>query len=130
MAAATERVRDRRRKRHRVGSTEEFPPGEVRVRKVGRRDVCVVRTEDGFSAFRDQCPHQGAALSAGELTGTMLGSGPGEFCYGLEGRVIRCPWHRWEFSVEDGRSIGNVTSKRVVTYEVEVEGSDVYVFAR
>jgi nitrite reductase (NADH) small subunit len=123
-------VREDRRTRHLVGRTEDFPLGELRVHQLGRRDVCVLRTDDGFRAFQDRCPHQGAALSRGELTGTMVPSAPGEYCYGLEGRVVRCPWHRWEFSVDDGRSVGEVTRKRVVTYEVEVEGDDVFVLAR
>jgi nitrite reductase/ring-hydroxylating ferredoxin subunit len=60
----------------------------------------------------------------------MLASSPGEYSYSDEQAVLACPWHRWEFSLQDGSSVGAVTKKRLVVYEVEVEDGEVYVKLR
>ena len=116
--------------RHRVGSVEEFELDRFRVFEIDRKPVGVVRTDRGFYAVRNRCPHQAADICAGRVTGTMLPSRPHEYRYDDETRVVICPWHRWEFDLADGASVGPVTNKRLVTYAVEVDGDDVYVKMR
>jgi len=53
-----------------------------------------------------------------------LPSKPGEYRWGREGEVLRCPWHGWEFDITSGRSIFNPHRVRVRTYEVTVEPDD------
>jgi 3-phenylpropionate/trans-cinnamate dioxygenase ferredoxin subunit len=116
--------------RQQVGAVEDFEPGRFRVFELQGRPVGVVRTEQGFFAVRNRCPHQGADICAGLVTGTMEPSAPGEFSYSEERLVVVCPWHRWEFELASGESYGQVTRKRLVTYEVEVEDGEVYVLMK
>ena len=52
----------------------------------------------------------------------MLPAGrPGQYQYALDGRVLRCPWHFWEFDITTGEMIFVPNPKRVKTYEVDVE---------
>ena len=48
-------------------------------------------------------------------------SKPGEYIWGREGEIVRCPWHGWEFDILTGRSIFNPHKMRVKAYEVTVE---------
>jgi nitrite reductase/ring-hydroxylating ferredoxin subunit len=116
--------------RHCVGSVEDFDEGRFRVFEIAGRPIGVVRTGEGFYAVRNRCPHQGAEICAGRVAGTMLASEPGHFAYSDAESVLACPWHRWEFRLADGTSVGSVTNKRLVTYEVEVEDGEVYVKLR
>jgi nitrite reductase (NADH) small subunit len=109
---------------------EEFPMGRFRVLELAGRPVGVVRTEQGFFAVRNRCPHQGANICAGTVSGTMVPSRPFEYEYSEETLVVACPWHRWEFELETGVSFGRMTNKRLVTYPVEVDGGQVYVTLR
>jgi nitrite reductase (NADH) small subunit len=118
------------RVRRHVGAVEDFELGRFRVFTLDGRPVGVVRTEQGFFAVRNRCPHQGAEVCAGRVTGTMQPSAPGEFVYSDENLVVMCPWHRWEFLLETGESYCRVTTKRLVTYEVEVEDDEVYVLMK
>jgi nitrite reductase (NADH) small subunit len=111
--------------RQRVGAVDDFEPGRFHVFELQGRPVGVVRTEQGFFAVRNRCPHQGAGICAGIVTGTMEPSAPGEFSFSDEALVVVCPWHRWEFELATGESYGRVTRKRLVTYEVEVEAGEV-----
>jgi nitrite reductase/ring-hydroxylating ferredoxin subunit len=37
----------------------------------------------------------------------------------MEGRIVRCPWHQWEFDITTGQNLAS-PHKRVRTYDVEV----------
>lgn len=78
-------------------------------------------------AFRNVCPHQGAPLSAGVVGGTMLPSAPHEYVYGMEGRILRCPWHKFEFDLETGCSLHDPQTMRVATYPITNEDGVVVV---
>jgi nitrite reductase/ring-hydroxylating ferredoxin subunit len=116
--------------RHRVGAIGEFALNAFRILEINGRPVGVVRTEQGFYAVRNRCPHQGADICAGRVAGTMLPSDPQEYRYSEDQLVVVCPWHRWEFALDSGRSVGDVTRKRLVTYPVEVVGDDVFVLMK
>ncbi len=43
----------------------------------------------------------------------------------MDGRVLRCPWHGWEFDLVTGRSLFEPSRVRVKVYQVIVEDGDV-----
>ena len=120
----------RGRRRHVVARSDELPAGGRKIVRVGGREIGVFNSGGTLYAVRNVCPHQGAPLCVGPVTGTTLPSAPGEYVYGLEGRVLRCPWHGWEFDLATGRGLYDATGKdRVATYEVRIEGDEVVLLA-
>ena len=113
--------------RHHVGAVGDFELNVFRLFTLAGRPVGVVLTEQGFFAMRNRCPHQGADICAGRVSGTMLPSDPQEYRYSEETLVVVCPWHRWEFDLGTGHSVGQVTRKRLVTYPVELVDGEVFV---
>jgi nitrite reductase/ring-hydroxylating ferredoxin subunit len=114
--------------RHRVGAVGEFELNRFRVTEIGGKEVGVVRTARGFFAVNNRCPHQGADLCSGLLTETtMAPSRPHEYVLSHDQLILACPWHRWEFDLETGRAIGDITRKRMAVYPVEVVGDEVFV---
>jgi nitrite reductase/ring-hydroxylating ferredoxin subunit len=107
--------------RHIIGHVSELAPGERRVVEVDGRSIGVFNVHGQFYALRNRCPHQGAPLCLGAIKGMALPSKPGEYRWGREGEILRCPWHGWEFDITSGRSIFNPHRMRVRTYEVTVE---------
>ena len=71
-------------------------------------------------AVRNWCPHKGAPLCKGPVTGTMLPSEPGAYKWGMEGAVIRCPWHGWEFDLRSGTTLFGTDRRKLIRYEVSV----------
>ena len=53
--------------------------------------LVVVRTGSRVFAYEDQCPHAFWPLSEGSLNGTIL----------------ECPGHGWEFNIETGRCLNS-----------------------
>lgn len=107
--------------RYVVGTVSEIPPGERKIIQAGNRTIGVFNVGGAFYALRNTCPHQGAPLCKGHVTGTTLPSQPGEYIWAKEGEILRCPWHGWEFDITNGRSVFNPHKLRVKTYEVTVE---------
>jgi nitrite reductase/ring-hydroxylating ferredoxin subunit len=123
--AAQTRRRERRR-RH-AGRLEDIPTDGFHVVRLGSEEVGLVRTPNGVFALRNYCPHMGGRLCVGDIRGTMRATAPDEIVYDEEHQIVRCPWHRWEWSIETGTPVGRVTNLRVKMFPVEVDGDDVYV---
>jgi 3-phenylpropionate/trans-cinnamate dioxygenase ferredoxin subunit len=109
---------------HAVCRLSELPPGERRIVDVEGRSIGVFNVAGELYALRNACPHQGAPLCRGLVTGTMADSRPGEFDWQREGEILRCPWHGWEFELKSGRSVFNPHRTRVRSYQVTVEPAE------
>jgi len=107
--------------KHIVGPVSELPVGARKIIEVNGRSIGVFNIHGNYHALRNSCPHQLAPLCRGHITGTTLPSQPGEYNWGRDGEIIRCPWHGWEFDLTTGQSIFNPHKMRVKTYEVTVE---------
>lgn len=108
-----------------VCRAEEIPVGGRKIVQVEHLSIGVFHLQSGFFAVRNYCPHQGAPLCEGSVHGTNR-PGP-EIEAALEGRVLRCPWHGWEFDIPSGKGLYDLKS-RVATYAVRVsEDGEVFL---
>lgn len=69
-----------------AATVEECPPGSAIERIVGDRVVAIFNVDGALYALDGVCPHQGGPLGKGML----------------EGCIVTCPWHGWQFDVRDG----------------------------
>lgn len=116
--------------RHVVVPASELPPGAVRIVEVAGRSIGVINVEGDLYALRNVCPHHGAPLCRGQVSGSMLPSDPHEYDYSdqREHRILRCPWHGYEFRLEDGRSLAAPDRLRVKSYRTAREGDDIVIY--
>jgi 3-phenylpropionate/trans-cinnamate dioxygenase ferredoxin subunit len=84
-------------------------PGERRYLFLGERRVVLFNLGGAFHAIDDTCPHQGASLFAGRLSGTNL----------------RCPAHALCFDIASGEQVGGGLS--LTRYPVETDGGAVAI---
>lgn len=117
-------------RRYVIDSVDALPPGANRVLEVGGRSIGVFNDGGRLYAIRNVCPHHGAPLCRGKVTGRMLPSPPHVYEYSPDAseRVLRCPWHGFEFRLANGRSITDPERMRVKTYRVEVEGDEIVLY--
>ncbi|MES2779998.1 MAG: Rieske 2Fe-2S domain-containing protein [Bacteroidota bacterium] len=73
------------------------------------KKLCLTRTEEGYFALEDRCPHAGARL------------GMGGYC---EDAMLICPVHRYRYNVKTGRG---TQGDYVQTYPTETREDGVYV---
>jgi nitrite reductase/ring-hydroxylating ferredoxin subunit len=95
---------------HTVARVEDLPPGSTRVVQAGEREIALFHCHDGFHATQAACLHMGGPVGRGRL----------------EGCVVTCPWHGWQYDVRTGANEFDRALK-LETYEVVVEDGEVKV---
>jgi nitrite reductase/ring-hydroxylating ferredoxin subunit len=98
---------------------DEIPVGGKRIVEDGGLSIGVFNISGEFWAVKNVCPHAGAPLCMGSVHATHRPGDVFEFRPDLHGRVLRCPWHGWEFDILTGKALYDRNS-RIATYPVEV----------
>ena len=112
--------------KHVVARGEDIPPGGRKVVRVAGREVGIFNLDGTFYALKNVCAHQGSRVCLGRIVGTTLPSDVYEFKFGLEGQILRCPWHEWEYDIKTGQSLFDPKVK-ILSYPVEVVDGDIVV---
>jgi len=94
----------------RAASVAEVPSGTIHQFQVGGTAIALANESGKFYAINDVCIHRGGPLGEGEL----------------EGNVVTCPWHGWQYDVTTGKVTQNPTMG-VACYATEVRGDEVFV---
>ncbi len=110
--------------KHIVAKVYDIPVGKRKIVEVNGRSIGIFNINGQFFAIRNRCPHEGAELCTGTVTGLRQSNTPGDYQWDREGEIVRCPWHGWEFDIKTGQSWFDPTRVRVRPYSVTVE-SDV-----
>ncbi|PJN50440.1 hypothetical protein PAEVO_54840 [Paenibacillus sp. GM2FR] len=105
---------------HYVLAEEDVPEGGHAVVNIEGREIGIYRINGEYHAILNYCPHQGAPICAGLVSGTTLPSEVYDYEYGRAGEIVRCPWHGWEFDLQTGKSLFS-DRIRVKKYKVEVQ---------
>jgi nitrite reductase (NADH) small subunit len=94
----------------RTAKTNEITAGTIREFHVEGRAVAVANVDGKFYAINNTCLHRGGPLGQGTLNG----------------KVVTCPWHGWQYDVTTGKVTQN-PAVGVDCYPLEVRGEDIYV---
>ncbi|HEY6450735.1 MAG TPA: non-heme iron oxygenase ferredoxin subunit [Candidatus Cybelea sp.] len=99
--------------RHRVATTSEIAPGTTRRVVADSIEILLCNVGGKIYAIEDVCTHDGGPLDQGEL----------------EGEHVICPRHGATFDVRTGDALTLPAVMPLMTFEVVVEGDDVFVDA-
>lgn len=93
-----------------VCNLSDLKAGECKAVEAGGKAIALFNVDGTIYALDNTCLHQGGPLGEGML----------------EGDVVTCPWHMWEYNVRTGEKLGE-SSLKLATYPVEVDGTDIKV---
>ena len=94
----------------RATKKDEIPPGTIHEFQLDGKTVAIANVNDKFFAINNVCLHRGGPLGEGEL----------------EGSIVTCPWHGWQYDVTTGKVVMN-PAVGVDCYLVELRGDDIFV---
>ena len=93
-----------------VAQVSDVPVGGCRSAEAAGTPVALFNVGGRIHATQDLCLHMEGPLGEGDL----------------DGSVVTCPWHAWQYDVTTGQCL---TSPECAlrTFEVKVEGDDVFL---
>jgi nitrite reductase (NADH) small subunit/3-phenylpropionate/trans-cinnamate dioxygenase ferredoxin subunit len=93
-----------------VAAVEDIPPGTGRIVEVQGVWIALFNVEGSFYAVDNTCPHAGGSLGEGHL----------------DGHIVKCPRHGWQFNIQTGERPEN-PDITVACCLVRIERSQVQV---
>jgi len=93
-----------------VGKFSELPEAKGVAVEAGGRTVAVFKIGSEVFAISNFCPHKGASLCEGEVL--------------CDSKIVRCPWHHWNWRLYDGALESDVR-QHLRRFIVVVIGDDV-----
>ncbi|HXT26259.1 MAG TPA: Rieske 2Fe-2S domain-containing protein [Candidatus Eisenbacteria bacterium] len=94
----------------RAARVAEIPAGSIKEVQVAGTPVALANVGGKLYAINNTCLHRGGPLGQGQL----------------EGSVVTCPWHGWQFDVTTGKAVMNPAAS-VGCFATELQGEEVYV---
>ena len=94
----------------RVASVSEVPAGTGRVVEANGRALALFNVDGRFYAMDNTCLHRGGPVGDGDLEGT----------------IVTCPWHGFQYDVTTGRNVLD-PDVGLEPFAVRVDGDDVLV---
>ncbi len=93
-----------------VATLQELPPGSAKAVEVAGNAVALYNLDGTVFATANTCPHRGGPLGEGEL----------------DGQVITCPWHGFQYDVKNGTCLTN-PALGLSCHPVRLEGDSILV---
>ncbi len=93
-----------------VATTQEVAPGRCKTVEVSGSRIALFNAAGRFYAMDDTCAHLGGPLGEGTL----------------DGAIVTCPWHGWQYDVSTGACQANPRIQ-LTCYEVRIDGDDVTI---
>lgn len=94
-----------------VAKAGDLEVDQMKLLLVDGRRVVLARTDAGWRAFDDRCPHKG-----GSLAGGLLACG-----------TVTCPWHGSQFDTGSGAVRAGPAEEGIATYAVEERDGQVWL---
>ena len=113
-----------------VEDADDFEPGAKRIVETDRGEIGVFNVDDEYFAILNVCAHQGGPLCEGtvldDVTAEINGIGKRVTETFTEEKVIKCPWHGWEYYLDSGDLAGD-NKVSLPTFEVIEEGGEIVI---
>jgi len=93
-----------------VAKLSDLEAGSCKAVLAAGKMIALFNVEGTVYALDNVCLHRGGPLGEGFM----------------EGKIVTCPWHMWEYDVCTGERVGNPALK-VCTYPVHIEGDEIKV---
>ncbi|MGE0822830.1 MAG: Rieske (2Fe-2S) protein [Candidatus Binatia bacterium] len=93
-----------------VAQASEIAAGQGKCVEVEGQRIAIFNIDGTYYAIDEVCPHQAGPLSEGDV----------------DGAVVTCPWHGWEFDVTTGVNRDDPDTI-LQKFAVKVEGDDILV---
>ena len=89
----------------RICDLDEITEDKFLIKSVKSVSIGIISVNGAPKAYLNICPHAGAPICKGKLTSLVVSNGIYDTKIEPLKRVIKCPWHAYEFDIETGEAI-------------------------
>jgi nitrite reductase/ring-hydroxylating ferredoxin subunit len=93
-----------------VARREDIPEGTGITVEAEGTPIALFNAGGRFFAIHNTCLHRGGPLGEGELDGT----------------IVTCPWHGWQYDVTSGTNLDD-PGRKVSCFPVKIESDDILI---
>ena len=87
----------------------------------------IIRYEGQLKSYLNVCPHAGAPVCKGFIEDTLISKERYKSVIESENSILICPWHGFEFRIEDGSAMIK-ESKNLVSISVREDESSIFLY--
>lgn len=91
-------------------SKSDFTNRNCITTSANEAEVAIFKINDQFFAIANNCSHRGGPLSEGEM----------------DGNVVTCPWHGFQFDVMTGNCATQSAFKQS-KYNLQIQGDEIWI---
>jgi len=95
-----------------LGSVNDVKEGQGKVVNVKERKFALFKKGGKFYVMDNTCLHRGGPIGKGKLNGG----------------IVTCPWHGWQYDITTGEC-KTTQGMKLKTYPVTVKGEDIFIDA-
>ena len=95
---------------HRAAKNSDIADGAGQTVEISGHSIALFNLKGKFYAIDNHCLHRGGPLADGHVEGSM----------------VTCPWHAWQFDVKTGEC-HTMPGEGQKSYKVKIENGEVYV---
>lgn len=101
----------RRFSMEKLANVDDVPEGKgIMVRAKDGSEIALFCHDGKIYALDNVCPHMGGPLGEGEL----------------EGCIVTCPWHGWQFDVTNGECV-NMPGDDAKTFKITIQNHEIFL---
>jgi uncharacterized membrane protein/nitrite reductase/ring-hydroxylating ferredoxin subunit len=94
-----------------VATIDELKVNQMKLVHIKNKRIVICKTEKGYAAFDDHCPHRGGSLAGGSM---ICGT-------------VQCPWHGSQFDAHTGIVMAGPAKESIVSYPVKISETNVFL---
>ena len=95
---------------HKVAKTTDMKDGGAQIIDISGQSIALFNLKGKFYATDNHCLHRGGPLADGHI----------------EGSIVTCPWHAWQFDVKSGECL-TMKGSKLKCYPTKIENSEIHI---
>lgn len=107
------------------GKTNEISTDKFVIKFIDGMSVGAIKVNNDYKVILNICPHAAAEICKGFVRNLIFSDTVGEISITEDTKTLVCPWHRWEFDLNTGKSIVD-TKLKIRIFENFVENENLY----
>jgi nitrite reductase/ring-hydroxylating ferredoxin subunit len=99
------------------------------IKNFNNKSFGAIKVNQKIKVIRNICPHAGAEICRGKISKLVISNENYKLIYSSKKKVIQCPWHGWEFFLNNGLAAHTSYNKVRLSF-IDHKMDNLYLYVR